>query len=283
MGCISTLARVFLVVVNIFFLVIGLVFFSLGLFVRFKSAVINDYVDGVKESLETSASSSGFGKVDLSSFDLTDLLFGVALGLIFFGLFLIIVTVLGCCGGCCKIKFMLILYVVVCGVLLIGQIIVIGILYGSPNTFHDPAKDKLKDQIKSDYAGLNGTDIVSIGWNVVMQQVDCCGVDSYKDFTGATNWIVNYASYGYTLKTPLACCMTLPTSQDFTCASTTGATATNNYLETGCYDKIWEDTLGNTAIMVGSLVGVAVFQLALLVFGVILILEVRKNKTSPRK
>jgi hypothetical protein len=31
----------------------------------------------------------------------------------------------------------------------------------------------------------------------------------------------------------------------------------------GCYDKIWEDTLGNTAIMVGSLVGVAVFQVSL--------------------
>lgn len=39
--------------------------------------------------------------------------------------------------------------------------------------FHDPAKKKLKDQIQSDYAGLNGTDIVSMGWNIVMQQVWC--------------------------------------------------------------------------------------------------------------
>lgn len=278
MGCISTLARVFLVIVNIFFLLIGLVFFALGLFVRFGSEVINGYVDTVKAQLENSASSSGFGTIDLSSFDLTELLSGVAIGLIFFGLFLIIITVLGCCGGCCKIKLMLIGYVIVCGVLLIGQIIVIGILYGSPDTFHDPAKDRLKDQIQSDYAGLNGTDIVSMGWNVVMQEVDCCGVDSYDDFTGAKNWVTNYASY--TLKTPLACCKTLPTSTDFSCADVSTATTANNYLETGCYDKIWEDTLGNTAIMVGSLVGIAVFQLLLILFGIILLCSMKKNKTG---
>ncbi|XP_060607728.1 tetraspanin-16-like [Ruditapes philippinarum] len=277
MGFISTLGRVFLVVVNIFFLIIGLVFFALGMFVRFGTAILNDYVDGVKESLESSAGSSGFGTVDLSNFDISDLLFGVALALIFFGLFLIIISVLGCCGGCCKIKFMLIGYVIICIVLLIGQIIIIGILYGSPDTFHDPAKKKLKDGIQSDYAGLNGTDIVSIGWNVVMQKVKCCGVDSYADFTGASNWISVYTSY--TLKTPLACCKTLPSSTDFSCADSTATTA-NNYLETGCYDKIWEDTLGNTAIMVGSLVGVAVFQLLLILFGIVILCSMKKNKTG---
>lgn len=63
-------------------------------------------------------------------------------------------------------------------------------------------------------------------------QVKCCGVDSYADFTGADRWVVNYAAYGYTLKTPLACCKTLPSSTDFTCADTAGATTTNNYLDT---------------------------------------------------
>jgi len=65
-------------------------------------------VDSVKTQLEESASDSGVGTVDLSNFDISELLFGIALGLIFFGLFLIIITILGCCGACCKIKFMLI-------------------------------------------------------------------------------------------------------------------------------------------------------------------------------
>lgn len=37
--------------------------------------------------------------------------------------------------------------------------------------FHDPAKKALKDKIQSDYAGLVGTDVISMAWNVVMQQV----------------------------------------------------------------------------------------------------------------
>lgn len=83
-------------------------FFALGLFVRFGSSVINGYIDSVKESLQNAGDDTGVGTVDLSQFDITELLLGIALGLIFFGLFLIIVTILGCCGACCKIKFMLI-------------------------------------------------------------------------------------------------------------------------------------------------------------------------------
>jgi hypothetical protein len=34
-----------------------------------------------------------------------------------------------------------------------------------------PIKDSLNRTIKSDYAGLNGTNIVSIGWNIINQKV----------------------------------------------------------------------------------------------------------------
>lgn len=57
----------------------------------------------------------------------------------------------------------------------------------------------------------------------VILQVECCGVDSYQDFTGASQWITNYP--GYTLQTPLSCCKELPSSNDYTCAT---AGSTNN-------------------------------------------------------
>ncbi|XP_053408373.1 tetraspanin-4-like [Mercenaria mercenaria] len=283
MGCCSALAKVFLVAVNIFFLVIGLAFFALGLFVRFGSSVINDYVDSAKKSIEDSVSGiSTFGTIDLSSFDVTEMLRGVALGLIFTGLFLAIITFLGCCGGCCNVKCMLITYIVICCVLLVGQAVVVGILYGSPDTIHDSAKKPLKDKIQSDYAGLNGTDIISVGWNVVMIKVKCCGVNNYDDFTGAANWIYDYTSLSppVTLKTPLACCMTLPDSDDFTCASITGATDSNNYQSTGCYDKIWDDTLGNLSIAVGALAGICLMQLLLVMFALVILCSGGKNKDN---
>nr|AMB43016.1 CD63 [Paratapes undulatus] len=278
MGFVSTLARIFLVVVNVLFLILGLVFFGLGLFIRFGSSILNKYVENVKDSIEQSSGSAGFGTVDLSSFDITDLLSGVALGLIFFGLFLTIISVLGCCGGCCKIKCMLITYVIICIVLFLCQVVIIIILYGFPDTFHNPAKKKLKEDIQSSYVGLNGTDLKTISWNIVMQQVKCCGVDSYADFTGASKWTTVYNSY--TLKTPLACCKSLPDSTDFSCADTSTATTANNYLDKGCYDIIWDATLGSTVIMVATLVGIGVFQLLLILFGIVILCSMKKNKTG---
>lgn len=277
MGALSTLSRVVIVVINILFLLIGLAFFAGGLFVRFGSSVIDGYISNIIDSLEKSINSSGFTDIDIKSlFSLTDILYGVAVGLICFGLFLLIITILGICGGCCNIRVMLIIYVIICGTLLIGQIVVIGILYGSPNTFHDPAKASLKSSIQSDYQGLNGTNLVSIAWNVVNQQFKCCGANDYSDFTGATQWTVEYTS---TLLTPLSCCKTLPSSTDFSCASS--PTTANNYQETGCYETIWNSTLGNVPVVAGTLAGIAVFQLLLIIFACIIILSGRKNKTLP--
>ena len=93
-----------------FFQLIGLAFFAAGLFARFGSSVIDGYVSSIIDSLESSISSSGFGDIDIKSlFSITDILYGVAVGLICFGLFLIIITILGICGGCCNVRVMLII------------------------------------------------------------------------------------------------------------------------------------------------------------------------------
>lgn len=283
MGGLSTCCRVIIVAINILFLLIGLALFAAGLFARFGSSIIDGYVSGIITSLESSINDSGFTSIDINSlFSITDILYGVAVGLICFGLFLLIITILGICGGCCNVRVMLIIYVIICGTLLIGQIVVIGILYGSPNTFHDPAKASLKSTIQSDFQGLNGTNLVSIAWNIVNQQFKCCGANDYSDFTGASQWHVDYTSAPCTctLVTPLSCCKTLPSSTDFTCSS--APTDTNNYRNTGCYDTIWGSTLGNVPLVAGTLAGIAVFQLILIIFACIIILTGRKNKTEPK-
>lgn len=279
MGGLSTCCRVIIVVINILFLLIGLAFFAAGLFARFGSSIIDGYVSTIIDSLESSISSSGFGDIDINSiFSITDILYGVAVGLICFGLFLIIITVLGICGGCCNVRVMLIIYVIICGTLLIGQIVVIGILYGSPNTFHDPAKASLKAGIQSDYQGFNGTNLISIAWNIVHQQFKCCGANDYTDFTEASQWVTNYESSpcSCTLMTPLSCCKTLTSSTDYSCATST-ATSSDNYLNTGCYQTIWDSTLGNVPLVAGTLSGIAVFQVILIV-GAIIILCMDRQK-----
>ena len=92
---------------SIYFQVLGLIFFALGLFIRFGSAVYDKYVDSVKKNIEESASQSGLGTVDLSSFELSSILLGLALAFIFFGLFILAISFLGCCGACYRIKCLL--------------------------------------------------------------------------------------------------------------------------------------------------------------------------------
>ena len=95
---------------NILLQVLGCILFAGGLFVRFGSAILNQLISGVIKNLESALSSSGFGEVDLSStFNISELLFGVAIGLICFGLFLVIVTVVGCCGSCYKFRVLIII------------------------------------------------------------------------------------------------------------------------------------------------------------------------------
>ena len=72
--------------------------------------------------------------------------------------------------------------------------------------------------------------VVNIVCNFSLLQMGCCGVESYRDFTGASNWPVNFPPYA--LQTPLACCKTLPSSSDYTCAAFGSATTSINNMYT---------------------------------------------------
>ncbi|XP_069115274.1 tetraspanin-6-like [Argopecten irradians] len=278
MGCFATCGKILLVVVNLFFLVIGLVFFVAGFFCKFGNDTLKTYYQGALDSLSSSLSSSGFGSVDLSSFDITEVIGTLGVALIVTGSILMVITIFGFIGACCKVKCMLIGYCILVSLVLIGQIIFIGILFGNKTLITDEIKNPLKSSIQSDYQGLNGTNIVSLAWNFVHIQVKCCGVDNYQDFTGATQWITHYASLGYTLITPLSCCKELPSSTDFSCAAS--PTTSNNYKDTSCFDSIWDLALGNVGLMAGIFAGLGLFQLLLIVFGICLLLDGRKNRVG---
>ena len=101
---------------DIFFLsqILGFVLFAGGLFVRFGSSVLNQFVNDAITNLEKSLQSAGYGNVDISSnFSLSDVLLSVAIALIVFGLFLVILSMMGCCGGCYLIVALLVLVSIV--------------------------------------------------------------------------------------------------------------------------------------------------------------------------
>ena len=81
--------------------ILGLLLFLGGSFLRSRYSALNQLVSGALDSLEKFLQSAGYGTVDLSSnFGFSDLFHAVAIGLIFLGLFLVILSTIGSCAGC---------------------------------------------------------------------------------------------------------------------------------------------------------------------------------------
>ncbi|XP_052228443.1 tetraspanin-18-like [Dreissena polymorpha] len=132
----------------------------------------------------------------------------------------------------------------------------------------------------SKYKGIESSEVYSLGWNVVMVQFKCCGVDSYKDFDFTGEWVQPVV--GVTLETPIACCKTLPTGAtlaDFACATSYDETLSNGM--TGCYSEIWSRSFGKTAVVVPVLVVCGLIQIAFIVFAISLAKSVDEEKVRP--
>lgn len=276
MGCLVGLGRILIVIINIIFLILGLVFFALGLVCLVGESMLKPYYQSVLDTLKAQLEANNFGTIDLSSFNISALIGGLGYFFVGLGLFLLIITILGCCGACCKVKYMLITYAVIVIVILAGEIVFMGILYGSPDTIKDEMKGPLKASIQSDYMGFNGTNIVSLGWNFAHRQFSCCGVDSYNDFTGGVKWNTNY---GGGLKAPITCCITIPDSGTPTCAETPSDIYTK-----GCFDEVYNMLLGNVSLVAGSIAGCGCFQLVLIIFALIIFCDARQSsKVNPKQ
>ncbi|XP_071176532.1 tetraspanin-18B-like [Mytilus edulis] len=92
------------------------------------------------------------------------------------------------------------------------------------------------------YKGFRSNDPVSIGWNVFMQQFNCCGIHGYEDFTSSHSFIEKWAEPRhsvikyYAINFPLACCNSIEITHAFQ-----GPCREDNYIDKrGCKDVFWE-------------------------------------------
>jgi len=96
--------------------------------VKFGESLLKSYYQPVIDSLEKSLQDAGYSSTSLD-FSLSELVGTIPLAFILSGLFLLILTIFGLGGACCKVKCMLIAYVVMLSVVLAGQIVFIIIFY----------------------------------------------------------------------------------------------------------------------------------------------------------
>ncbi|RUS75366.1 hypothetical protein EGW08_016856 [Elysia chlorotica] len=264
MGVISIVGKIVLVVLNILILLLSLVMIAVGVIIIAGKDVYKSLLDKFEEDLQAALAKQGLN-VDTSSISLTDLIVPVAYALIAIGIIIGALALLGCIGGCYTLKIILIVYVIATGVLFLAQVIIVVIVYADKSAFDNAVKPYLKDTLDN-YSGIEGTEAKTLAWNALMNYEQCCGVDSYLDFSGLSNWPPStIKGVSVNLKTPLICCRTKST--DFTCAEVGTATTANNYMEVGCYDKLY-DLIMDHALVITIIILLLAFQFVMLFFAI---------------
>ncbi|KAL4228465.1 hypothetical protein ACF0H5_011512 [Mactra antiquata] len=270
--------RLVLVVINLVLLLTSLAMTIAGFIIKFGASVFSKYTDSVLDSVKQSAKVAFDDDISTEQFDFEKLFgfFGVLL--IVIGVFLLTVSIFGCCGACCKIKMLLMLYAIVLGILVIGQITFVVMFFKYNSVLKGAIRKPLEETLKN-YHGLNGTEADSLVWNFLMQQFECCGIEGYEDFSD-TKWFGGEFGNTENLTMPLACCNDLPEDDDFSCAETIDSDL-NNYNK-GCLDALWDELLGQNQLYSYIVsIGVILFQVILLVFALMLYCKKDEKKVHP--
>ncbi|XP_064651479.1 tetraspanin-18B-like [Lineus longissimus] len=184
-SCAVTCTLIFLQTI---FGLVGFIFLGLGLFVRFFADSIwlmaKPFVDQALAILGQSA------KDGLNSDDLLDILKQIAVPLIVIGAILFLLSILGCCGTCCRIRTALLVYGIILLLILSCQIIASIVIGVDWPKYRGMAVVHTVNLLKTEYTGVspNNTNLVTMFLNFAFMQFECCGINSYKDMLLAQNW-----------------------------------------------------------------------------------------------
>ncbi|XP_040842163.1 tetraspanin-16 [Ochotona curzoniae] len=104
--------------------------------------------------------------------------------------------------------------------------------------------------LKKNYRGYNEPDDYSSEWNLVMEKLQCCGVNNHTDFVGSAFETSTGHSY------PRGCCRSMGT------AACDGHDASSAVIhQRGCFSKLLEITKRQSSVLSGGSLGAAVMQL----------------------
>ncbi|KAK7106007.1 tetraspanin-1-like [Littorina saxatilis] len=270
MGACVGISQCVLVIINLVFALFGLVFLVVGCVVRFGSHlmdnILQDFYTAIQRLMEKAGSSS-----TLSSFNLGDYLQSATLAFILLGAFFFVLGMAGCIGACCQNKCCLVVYAAIMGVIIVGEIVFVVLLFTIRDQLETTLENPLYDSLRNDYVGINSSDAISLGWNFAMITFKCCGVENYTDFNDARSWQRSYdvgQGLDVNLTVPIACCklngtfpdVTLP--DNFTCALSPNSGNAN--IDQGCYNALVDFLVDNSNILIG--VGAAIAAVEILMF-----------------
>ncbi|XP_077994272.1 tetraspanin-18B-like [Glandiceps talaboti] len=240
----------FLIIFNIVVVLSGLAVVGLGVWMIVDSTSFNDIVDSA-------------------------ILNGTTYALIGVGAFIVLVGFCGCCGAWKEVKFLLILYIIVVGIVFVVEVAA-GILIALyQDELESYIQKTMNNTLQDDY-GQSGTanEAITSAWDTVQLTFDCCGSSLYTDYETSA-WYNTSSSE----KWPESCCVhNGNTIADRTKCYTPTATDWYDYMNTdGCYSKIRDLITNNVMIVGGLLIGFSVIILSTLCGAICLCCSIRKD------
>ncbi|XP_010580740.1 tetraspanin-1 [Haliaeetus albicilla] len=163
--------------------------------------------------------------------------------LIVIGSILLVIGFLGCCGAQKESKCLLMMFFSVVLIIFIAEIAaaVVALVYtGLAETLLTAVVTPL---LKEKY-GVDSS--LTHIWNVTMNEVHCCGLNNYTDFTNSY-WYQEHGTY------PEPCC-----NNRQPCNGTLAAQSE----VPGCFDQILEEIKTNAGVVGGVAAGIAALEIA---------------------
>jgi len=171
---------------------------------------------------------------------------------------------LGCCGAAMESRALLTMYGLLIIILFCLEVTA-GVLAAIYKTqAQSEVQNMLEMSLKNYYSSTDKANSMTVGWNALMVELKCCGVNNSTDFEKANRWKDNKTS---DMVIPLACCMLdgpykEGTPKDADC--TTNPSIENSYYLTGCLSRLQEQSFYYLSPMLSVAIALGTLQLILI-------------------
>lgn len=268
--CMVQFGVVFLIILNVLTLLLGIGVMVVGIILQTNNGFLNDDVLAFLD------------KVVLGSLTLKQLLFIIIGIVIALGVFTIITSIQGGVGALCKVRVMLIIYIVILILSILLELVVLGFWINLLTSINNWLKGQFESLLK-EYNGTQQTDVYSIGWNLVFIIFGCCGVmpqtSSYNDFQSLpSNWWSG-SDRGSDL-IPTSCCQDATETTYVNYTNTACTQSWTDYHTSGCYDVFYDLFVGLAKPAISITALLVLIEVAAIFFSIVIIIYVTKKKSG---
>jgi len=281
--CSASCARWLLCLANFTFLAISGAVLAVGTWLSFHKASFIDLTLNITTSKFSPASNFVDDEAEqiLKEFVEPAVIEQAGYILLALGGFIFILSFLGYCGSIKESRVLLTTYGIFLIIIFALQVCLILLcsIYKSQATDH--SKKFLKSSLSDHYSSSHNKNGVSLGWDMVMAHLSCCGVEDYTDFDTAKIFIEKSKLEGLGRKVPESCCKLkgdplLLRPEDPTCIISPDDS--NSYLNIGCYNRLSEMIVENLDLVIAAVVIVAGVQLLAIILAFCLCRAVGKDR-----